>query len=283
MTEDARLCSRCQTLSIPSLLYRPGPFAQGIPGHAWEHELATLPEICNNNTCNFCVLVKRTLWAWYGKHHLESKIREDVPVKVFLFGAPFDIDTEEATSEQEPVPCYLEIGFRTTLYGVEHREDRFTNDEFNRAGHLTALFSVGSAISTEAVNHMGRIVNPDSIDWAHVKRWVASCSHQVHTRAYHEASDFAKQDPVNYPRMRVIDTHTACVTHCSGSAPYVALSYQWGMDQRLKLRTHNFKHLETPGYFDIADCQPSRTIVDAMEVTKRLGYRYLWVDALCIN
>jgi hypothetical protein len=282
MTENARLCSRCQALSILSLLYRPGPLAQGIPGQSWEHELGTLPEIYNNICCDFCVLVKRALQAWYGEQHLESKIREDVPVKVFLFGSPFDIDTEEATSQHNSVPCYLQIGFRTTLYGMEHREDRFRNDEFNRAAHLTSLFSVGSASSTEGIIHPGRVVNPDSIDWAYVRSWIASCSDQAHTNAHHEPSDSVTQDPVNYPTMRVIDIHTACITHLPDPASYVALSYQWGMDQKLKLKMDNAKRLQTPGYFNVTDCQPSRTIVDAVEVTKLLGYRYLWVDALCI-
>jgi hypothetical protein len=217
--------------------------AQGIPGHTWEHDLGTLPEVYDNITCDFCTLVKQTLQAWYGEQHLESWMHKDVPVKIFLFGAPFDI--KGAAAEQEPVPCYLEIGFPTRLNGVEYREDRFTNDEFNRAAHLTALFSIASTISTEAITHIGRVVKSDIIDLNiidlnHVKSWITSCYEQAHQKAHHEPLlDLAKRVPANYPSMRVVDAYTACVAHFPDSAPYVALGYQWGMDQKLKMKGDN--------------------------------------------
>ncbi|KAI1372460.1 heterokaryon incompatibility protein-domain-containing protein [Hypoxylon crocopeplum] len=59
---------------------------------------------------------------------------------------------------------------------------------------------------------------------------------------------------------------------------YVALSYCWGGDQPVKLLSNNKAAL--------ADGVPltslPSSLQDAVTCTRTLGYRYLWVDALCI-
>lgn len=74
--------------------------------------------------------------------------------------------------------------------------------------------------------------------------------------------------------IRLIDfTRPACER-------YVALSYCWGDsgDTTLRLLSHNeAAHREGIQVRDL----PS-TLADAVELSRRLGFRYLWVDALCI-
>jgi len=59
---------------------------------------------------------------------------------------------------------------------------------------------------------------------------------------------------------------------------YVTLSYCWGKTEQLITRVDNF----------VAHCNQinlsslSKTIQDAIKITQRLGFQYLWVDALCI-
>ncbi|CAH0057353.1 unnamed protein product [Clonostachys solani] len=60
--------------------------------------------------------------------------------------------------------------------------------------------------------------------------------------------------------------------------PYVALSYCWGADQNIRLLSTN---VETYMEGIPIDAIP-RTIADAVEITKALGFKYLWVDSLCI-
>lgn len=59
---------------------------------------------------------------------------------------------------------------------------------------------------------------------------------------------------------------------------YLTLSYCWGSTQKGELMTANLEAYKR--------CLPvdklSRTIRDAVTVTRALGFRYLWVDALCI-
>lgn len=65
---------------------------------------------------------------------------------------------------------------------------------------------------------------------------------------------------------------------------YLALSYCWGKPdpsaspQPLLLKRHSFRDLER----SISIHNLQQTIRDAILVTRKLGYRYLWVDALCI-
>lgn len=65
------------------------------------------------------------------------------------------------------------------------------------------------------------------------------------------------------------------------SIQYLTLSHSWAItpsDSALKLTSRNLellqKHIPTEGL--------PRTFQDAMEITRQLGYRYLWIDSLCI-
>lgn len=90
----------------------------------------------------------------------------------------------------------------------------------------------------------------------------------------------------DFPR---IPRHLIGVSHAQGprivnhqclpqTVGYVALSYVWGTNQKYVLTKATLD--EKRSGLDLA--QLPRTIIDAIEVTQRLGYKYLWVDALCI-
>ncbi|KAI0199123.1 heterokaryon incompatibility protein-domain-containing protein [Astrocystis sublimbata] len=59
---------------------------------------------------------------------------------------------------------------------------------------------------------------------------------------------------------------------------YLCLSYCWGAPQRILALRANIHALQE----GIPTHELGQTIRDAIETTRRLGFRYLWVDALCI-
>jgi hypothetical protein len=82
---------------------------------------------------------------------------------------------------------------------------------------------------------------------------------------------------------RLIDVKTKAVVRFANidvaELRYVALSYVWGMGQRLSIRRENMMTLGAPG--SLAG-KVSKTIEDSLSLTESLGVQYLWVDALCI-
>ncbi|KAF0320022.1 tol protein-like protein [Colletotrichum asianum] len=83
---------------------------------------------------------------------------------------------------------------------------------------------------------------------------------------------------------RLIDVTQRAVVRLSNvditSLRYVALSYVWGKDaQKTTLTRKSKQSLSIPGALDGI---VSKTIEDAVDLTKLLGLQYIWVDALCI-
>jgi hypothetical protein len=72
--------------------------------------------------------------------------------------------------------------------------------------------------------------------------------------------------------LSLIDCDTRKIHFADSSHPYCALSYVWGGIPAGRLGPDG----ELP--LDLA-----RTIDDAIEVTKTLGYQYLWVDQFCVE
>ena len=81
--------------------------------------------------------------------------------------------------------------------------------------------------------------------------------------------EVAPADSPGVPRLR-------STTGLKGS--YLALSYCWGFNQTYVLTSKNLEMLMRELEMKVLP----RTILDAIEVTKTLGFKYLWVDALCV-
>ncbi|KAI1365131.1 HET-domain-containing protein [Xylaria arbuscula] len=73
-------------------------------------------------------------------------------------------------------------------------------------------------------------------------------------------------------RVRLIETRSEC------HKDYVALSYCWGDGDFVRTMTDNYEEFQK----EILTSSLPRTIQDAINVTQKLGQKYLWVDALCI-
>lgn len=77
----------------------------------------------------------------------------------------------------------------------------------------------------------------------------------------------------------LIDCTARIITDAQINSPYVALSYVWGESSNIDNKTEDScvgDRCELPQTL-------SSVITDAITVTQALGFRYLWVDALCIN
>lgn len=275
------LCDRCEKLPLSTLLY--GPYRSD--SRRWQHVLGTLQEVCSKSRCSLCSLVTQIIETYYGRQYLKEIVdQHDAAVKVYFYRTPLDLnhDSYRATDETL-VPCCLEIGFLSAEDSEVnvHRKDRVSYDEFDRSGVLSAIFSL-SAPNGDTNASIGREVDVNNIDWGHVRGWITSCRQNGHRSQTNAYSTPAEQTRSTQPQLRVIDVDAACIVPLPPDAEYAALSYQWGMDQKLKLKLENKEHMYTPGYLFSPQGQASRTIVDAMTAAKRLNHRYLWADALCI-
>jgi len=85
--------------------------------------------------------------------------------------------------------------------------------------------------------------------------------------------------PEGFRVIDVIERRIVELDECS----FVALSYVWGVDQRLSLLTalrSTIEDMKKEG--GLLASQLPRTIEDAITVCIQLGHRYLWADRLCI-
>ncbi|KAL8842265.1 MAG: hypothetical protein Q9170_000591 [Blastenia crenularia] len=131
--------------------------------------------------------------------------------------------------------------------------------------------------------HRGQIVDRffDSVlpQW-----WLKRCEEQ------HDKACVASPSSFDFG-LKVIDVELGSIVNAPPACSYAALSYVWGNVKQLELRKDTRKWLMSPGslrhgkagYKGASGLQPSVTIRDAILLCRQLNFRYLWVDALCIE
>jgi hypothetical protein len=128
---------------------------------------------------------------------------------------------------------------------------------------------IGSAVD----NDTGSNFNVDLM-----KIWLHNCLKTHHSCDSREPSRALTLLPT-----RVIDVDTnsqARITETTGMrANYLTLSYCWGQGKKLLCRKDSYERFKQN--LPVDDSMP-KTFKDALQITKALGYRYLWIDALCI-
>jgi len=105
-----------------------------------------------------------------------------------------------------------------------------------------------------------------------IKKWLKTCSEEHPECAVPRVSQLPRRVlEVSNRRVRLVETNEK-------EGEYVALSHCWGRKPIIMLVASNLEGLRKNIPWEML----SKTFQDAITVTWKLGFRYIWIDALCI-
>ncbi|KAL2673734.1 hypothetical protein Neosp_012177 [[Neocosmospora] mangrovei] len=91
-------------------------------------------------------------------------------------------------------------------------------------------------------------------------------------------AEFERLSLENMPKVRICETSSLM-----NSPQYLTLSHRWDPNPTILLTSDNLVQFYEEIPISSLNQPGSKTIRDAIYVTRCLGFRYLWVDAICIN
>lgn len=147
--------------------------------------------------------------------------------------------------ENDQARCEIRVGLSHNMYAVDRSPLFFICTEpydNERATHFV-LADAGCHKIPETIH-----------DWGYIKDCIQLCQDTHPGCGVRNVPDF----PVGF---RVIDCHTNDIVGHHHDEPYLCLSYVWGS------ASNNSQEDSYP-----------QVVVDAIRVTRALGFRYLWVD-----
>ncbi|RMJ15182.1 hypothetical protein CDV36_005125 [Fusarium kuroshium] len=134
-------------------------------------------------------------------------------------------------------------------------------------------------------NGSGRQVG-EHLDISLVKSWLDKCEKE-HGDKCCNPPWLAGSDDTWLEPFRTIDVKERRIVNLPSQSRYIALSYVWGANSetpehraRRRLTSDNLSRLTQVNGLD--EVSLPKTVEDAIELTSKMGERYLWVDALCI-
>ncbi|KAI9781720.1 MAG: hypothetical protein M1839_005713 [Geoglossum umbratile] len=167
-------------------------------------------------------------------------------------------------------------------YGNKHRAP------LSRISTFNLRIASGYQPGLDGSLRYGKLLQPEVDVEGDCKRWLENCS-EHHGQLCDEPSWWDGLQPPSGPHFRLVDVNSMRVVQkdmLNLSQPdkprYAALSYVWGAagKQRLNLHVRNLDDLGSQ--LESQTLPIAKTIRDAIEVTRKMGLRYLWVDSLCI-
>ncbi|TGZ77600.1 HET-domain-containing protein, partial [Ascodesmis nigricans] len=255
------LCTVCRRLDLWELLRRP----------AYPPEYAILgfyPEIREKAAyCRFCRLVVTTITTgWKSTMELDwdacSNLEETecaLDHKLWVMTQPLPPEALKAKIDSGIIEkCSLDV---------------LGEDGVSKGMHDSEIFHP-------------RLVEGDVANEYMLKRWMDICVD------YHGDTCGAeiKNNTLRIPKcVRVIDIEAMRLVPAASRSlfspkirQYVALSYVWGAVGSKDYETTQANYQQRLRRGGLSDVNFPRTILDAIETTRRLGARYLWIDAVCI-
>lgn len=159
--------------------------------------------------------------------------------------------------------------------------------DHDRVGKETTLWSLELAPKTAESEPRNTFqlgwaeVGAVSPTWDYIGKWIQTCT-SSHQSCRPPTSNGSKSyfptrllDLGNHPDdgIRLIDT-----AENNPNGAYTTLSHRWGGTNPVHTVRENIEDFKK----DIALPLLSKTFRDAIQVTRRLGFRYIWIDSLCI-
>lgn len=185
---------------------------------------------------------------------------------------------ETMTGDDSPQRWSIEMRYEHVYESVEFA--------FLFDGQEEIVVPIGLVNRLNDPGHAGtsRALDPQWADPSVLRKWYDTCLSGHGSRCQEPAWMRETPGELATPTW-LLDVVDECIVPSSpATSRYLTLSYTWGRVDCLKHTDSNIEQLRKSGALH-PDKAPSipRTVRDAMNVTKLLGERYLWVDALCIN
>ena len=256
------LCAMCRQIDFGVLFTVRGVTGNNNPGDA-VIELKTAGWTLNeSNRCAFCSLVRRSLQDRCTPNEIQTAREskdQDVRLAVLDDGPEYALRLQVTLGELKP---------RVVVQMLARAPER-----------------LGGAAATPTPLQ-GLLVSQDTADMERLRGWVRTCEGEHHQHSGDVVT--RRAEPIIPPgpsSLRVIDVDEGrIVTVDNATTPcrYACLSYVWGNETGTQLTTKTRPVLESAGGLNDTSVTLGQTLRDAVKVTKDLGLRYLWIDALCI-
>jgi hypothetical protein len=130
---------------------------------------------------------------------------------------------------------------------------------------------------------LGRVFDPNESDINMIKGWLECCE-KTHGD-YCTQSLLSRLPSTSLPAdLLLVDIEQKCLAYGTLDTKYAALSYVWGKVDTLCTMRATLNAMLQPGGLDFQSelSQIPLTIRDFLRLAAALGFRYAWVDSLCI-
>lgn len=117
-----------------------------------------------------------------------------------------------------------------------------------------------------------------------IQKWFASCrkNHKTCNSAFGNEMPTRVVDVGGMPSGRTPSTHVRLISTNGIQDPYIALSYCWGVDTSGVFTLNAETYSLMTGKNGIPHSKLAKTHREVISLVRALGFRYLWIDALCI-
>ena len=256
---ELQLCPSCEALNLRSLL----DYGKDLRQNSFSQSNSFSDVKSQKKSCALCALILDAVEVV-----LESNSEHYVDYKVLA------IRTRSHAKHQLKVS--VSGNYRLPLDFKSRVVEAYNQESFTEHFYIQEL-----PPGLLPDNDTNQLIDERPIDFKQVKRWLTTCYHD-----HKDCDPATKYEFVRRPKkLTVIDVAEKCLVELPAKAPYAALSYVWGGVQLVHLNSHNQRDLRNPRGLlakQYVGLIPA-TIWDAIEVTKEIGLRYLWIDSLCIQ
>ncbi|KAK1773454.1 heterokaryon incompatibility protein-domain-containing protein [Copromyces sp. CBS 386.78] len=255
------------------------------------------PEVADKPQCSFCAFYKDCVRQSRDIALRMESYPDDFPTGLLLKGfhslSWFWMEHEACEAEDHPnrrhwCQHYVQDVFAMQFVGKYHAEPGLGDDPnrvHNGMGHAILRVVDGHPNSSALTRPreaggglLARRILPDQVNYHLIGEWLRLCL-LGHVQCHGDGDS----DVMTIPGFRVIDCTTRNIVSAveafgnhakHDKLDYVTLSYVWGQ-AGFSVPVLREDGLSLPDELPLV-------ISDAMEVVKRVGYRYLWVDRYCI-
>jgi hypothetical protein len=255
------ICSDCRSIDIKAQLQCEE--LQWVAGGAIFH-VDHIPRNPSSAKCSLCRFISRCIKARLGEIQVQRPEPKGLRSTDTLKGVTLTFPYNGRTRTFEGKPTYSRVAKiqygPALIYALPLGADAF------RLANRKESYA--------------RSLNPLEADRNLILHWLDECqSKHLSCSKY----DLEFHIPTKLPGLRLIDVRASCVVQATADMQqYLALSHVWGEVDPFILRLDNIDQLFTPGAIESFKLQLPQVVLDAISFTQDLGFRYLWVDALCI-